>query len=195
RLAAGPADRRPAAGAGRGPACDRARASDRAAPPRRAGGRRPEGHGALDQLPRRRHAPPGPGRRAAAAGRSAAGRRPGPRGGDVARRRGKPAPPAAGGRGVTAAAPVPEIAEIGVGLLGPAGVGRAHAHAYRLLPLVFWPPPARPRLVRVCGRDRARAETTAARFGFEAAGDRWEGLVADPAGPLLDKCAPNHLHP
>jgi predicted dehydrogenase len=86
------------------------------------------------------------------------------------------------------------VPEIGVGLLGPAGVGRAHAHAYRLLPLVFWPPPAWPRLVRVCGRDKARAEAAAARFGFEAAGDHWEGLVADPAIRLLDNCAPNHLH-
>src|SRR5262249_34095079 len=95
---------------------------------------------------------------------------------------------------MTAAGARPEIEEIGVGLLGPAGVGRAHAHAYRLLPLVFWPPPARPRLVRVCGRDRARAETTAARFGFEAAGGPWEELVA---GPRPRRPAPRHLraHP
>ena len=86
------------------------------------------------------------------------------------------------------------VREVGIGLLGPSGVGRAHAHAYRLLPLVFWPPPARPRLVRVCGRDKARAESAAARFGFEASGDRWEALVADPAVEVFDDCAPNHLH-
>jgi predicted dehydrogenase len=88
----------------------------------------------------------------------------------------------------------PPAREIGVGLLGPAGVGRAHAHAYRVLPLVFWPPSARARLVRVCGRDKGRAEETAARFGFETAGDRWEELVADPAVQLLDNCAPNAVH-
>jgi predicted dehydrogenase len=88
----------------------------------------------------------------------------------------------------------PGLREVGIGLLGPAGVGRAHAHAYRLLPLVFWPPAARPRLVRVCGRDKARAETVAARFGFAAAGDRWEELVGDPAVEIFDNCAPNHLH-
>jgi predicted dehydrogenase len=84
--------------------------------------------------------------------------------------------------------------EVGVGLLGPAGIGRVHAHAYRLIPLVFWPPTARARLVRVCGRDKARAEAAAARFGFAAAGERWEELVDDPAVELLDNCAPNAFH-
>jgi predicted dehydrogenase len=81
-----------------------------------------------------------------------------------------------------------------VGVLGPSGIGRAHAHAYRLLPLVFWPPTVRARLVRVCGRNRGRAAQAAARFGFEAAGDRWQALVDDPAVRLLDNCAPNFLH-
>ncbi len=84
--------------------------------------------------------------------------------------------------------------EMGVGLLGPAGIGRAHAHAFRLLPLVFWPPAVRPRLVRVVGRDRGRAEATARRFGFARAGVDWKELVADPEVELLDNCAPNGLH-
>jgi predicted dehydrogenase len=84
--------------------------------------------------------------------------------------------------------------EIGVGLLGPAGIGQAHAHAYALLPRVCWPPAARPRLVRVCGRQVAKAESTRDRYGFETAGDRWQDLVSDPAVQLVDNCAPNHLH-
>jgi len=88
----------------------------------------------------------------------------------------------------------PARREIGIGLLGPAGIGRVHAHAYRLLPLVFWPPPARTRLVRLCGRDKTRTEEAAARFGFETAGDRWEELVADPQVLLVDNCAPNAVH-
>lgn len=81
-----------------------------------------------------------------------------------------------------------------MGLLGPAGIGRAHAHAYRLVPTIFWPPAARARLVRVSGRDRDRAAEAAARFGFEAAGDRWQELVEDPSVQLLDNCTPNSLH-
>ena len=84
--------------------------------------------------------------------------------------------------------------EIGVGLLGPAGIGQAHAHAYTLVRQVLWPPAAVPRLVGVCGRQTAKAELTRARYGFERAGDRWQDLVSDPAVEVLDNCAPNHLH-
>ena len=56
---------------------------------------------------------------------------------------------------------------IGVGLLGPAGIGQAHAHAYTLVRQVLWPQSAVPRLVRVCGRQTAKAEVTRARYGFE----------------------------
>jgi predicted dehydrogenase len=84
--------------------------------------------------------------------------------------------------------------EIGVGLLGPTGIGQAHAHAYTLVRQVLWPPAAVPRLVRVCGRQTAKAEVTRARYGFERAGDRWQDLVSDPAVEVLDNCAPNHLH-
>jgi predicted dehydrogenase len=84
--------------------------------------------------------------------------------------------------------------EIGVGLLGPMGIGQAHAHAYTLVRQVLWPPAAVPRLVRVCGRQTAKAELTRARYGFQQASDRWQDLVTDPAVELLDNCAPNHLH-
>jgi predicted dehydrogenase len=85
-------------------------------------------------------------------------------------------------------------AEIGVGLLGPAGIGQAHAHAYTLVRQVLWPPAAVPRLVRVAGREIAKAELTRARYGFEHAGVGWQELVKDLAVEVLDNCAPNHLH-
>jgi predicted dehydrogenase len=86
------------------------------------------------------------------------------------------------------------VTEIGVGLLGPAGIGQAHAHAYTQVRQVLWPQAAVPRLVRVCGRQTAKAELTRARYGFEQASDRWQDLVSDPGVQLLDNCAPNHLH-
>ena len=48
--------------------------------------------------------------------------------------------------------------DIGVGMLGYAFMGKAHAHAYRTLSYMTWPPPLVPRLVRIAGRD---AETVA----------------------------------
>jgi predicted dehydrogenase len=87
-----------------------------------------------------------------------------------------------------------QAVEIGIGLLGPTGIGQAHAHAYTLVRQVLWPPAAVPRLVRVSGRQLAKAELTRARYGFDRAGDRWQDLVSDPAVQVLDNCAPNHLH-
>ena len=81
-----------------------------------------------------------------------------------------------------------------MGLLGPTGIGQAHAHAYTLVRQVLWPAPAAPRLVRVAGRQLAKAELTRARYGFERAGESWKELVGDPAVEALDNCAPNHLH-
>jgi predicted dehydrogenase len=86
------------------------------------------------------------------------------------------------------------VAEVGVGLIGPAGVGRAHAHAFSVLGHLFWPPTVRPRLVRVAGRDAARAEVTRARYGFRAAGAHWQAVIDDPAVQLVDNCGPNDLH-
>ena len=88
----------------------------------------------------------------------------------------------------------PRPRRVGVGLLGPAGIGQAHAHAYGLIGRVLWPPSVVPRLVRVCGRQMAKAELTRDRYDFETACERWQELVEDPAIEALDNCAPNHLH-
>ena len=38
-----------------------------------------------------------------------------------------------------------EVAEIGVGMLGYAFMGKAHSNAYRTLAYMTWPPPLRPK--------------------------------------------------
>ena len=40
-----------------------------------------------------------------------------------------------------------EIPQIGIGVLGYRFMGRAHSNAYYRMPVFFWPPVARPRLV------------------------------------------------
>jgi predicted dehydrogenase len=87
-----------------------------------------------------------------------------------------------------------EIPEIGVGMLGYAFMGKAHANAYKTLPYMAWPPPLRPRLVSIAGRDEAAVSEAARRFGFERAVTDWHELVADPAVQLLDNSGPNNLH-
>jgi predicted dehydrogenase len=87
-----------------------------------------------------------------------------------------------------------EIAEIGIGMLGYAFMGKAHANAYRTLSYMAWPPPLRPRLVSIAGRDGAAVEEAARRYGFERAVTDWHALVADPEVQLFDNSGPNNLH-
>jgi predicted dehydrogenase len=87
-----------------------------------------------------------------------------------------------------------DVREIGVGLLGYAFMGKAHANAYRTLPYMAWPPPLRPRLVAIAGRDELAVSEAAGRYGFERAVTDWRELVADPAIELFDNSGPNNLH-
>jgi predicted dehydrogenase len=100
-----------------------------------------------------------------------------------------------GGIGVDSAAKgAADAPEIGVGMLGYAFMGRAHANAYRKLPYMAWPPPLRPRLVSIAGRDEAAVSEAARRYGFERYVTDWRELVADAEVQLFDNGGPNNLH-
>lgn len=43
------------------------------------------------------------------------------------------------------------IPEIGIGMIGQAFMGKAHSNAWKKMPYIFWPPPAIPRLIKICG--------------------------------------------
>jgi predicted dehydrogenase len=83
---------------------------------------------------------------------------------------------------------------IGVGMLGYAFMGKAHANAYRTLSYMTWPPPLRPELVLIAGRDRQAVQQAAVRYGFAEAVGEWERVVGDPRVGLFDNCGPNGLH-
>jgi predicted dehydrogenase len=87
-----------------------------------------------------------------------------------------------------------DIPEIGVGMLGYAFMGKAHANGYRTLSYMAWPPPLMPRLVSIAGRDEAAVRAAAARYGFERFVTDWHELVADPDVQLFDNTGPNNLH-
>ena len=84
--------------------------------------------------------------------------------------------------------------EIGVGMVGYAFMGKAHANAYKTLCYMTWPPPLVPRLVAIAGRDAAAVEAARARYGFEEAVGDWQALMADPRIGLIDSSGPNSLH-
>jgi predicted dehydrogenase len=100
-----------------------------------------------------------------------------------------------GGIGVQAAPRAGEdVSEIGVGMLGYAFMGKAHANAYKTLPYMTWPPPLLPRLVSIAGRDEAAVRDAAARYGFARFVTDWRELVDDPEIGLFDNSGPNNLH-
>ncbi len=97
--------------------------------------------------------------------------------------------------GVDAAAKgLGDVPEIGVGMLGYAFMGKAHANGYKTLPYMAWPPPLRPRLVSIAGRDETAVSEAAQRYGFERYVTDWRELVADPEVQLFDNGGPNNLH-
>lgn len=101
----------------------------------------------------------------------------------------------AGGIGVDAGAKgTGDAPEIGVGMLGYAFMGKAHANGYKTLSYMAWPPPLRPRLVSIAGRDEAAVSEAAHRYGFERFVTDWRELVADPEVQLFDNGGPNDLH-
>ncbi|HEV8460607.1 MAG TPA: Gfo/Idh/MocA family oxidoreductase [Gaiellaceae bacterium] len=100
-----------------------------------------------------------------------------------------------GGIGVDAAAKGSiDAREIGVGMLGYAFMGKAHANGYRKLSYMAWPPPLRPRLVSIAGRDEAAVAEAAGRYGFERYVTDWHELVTDRDVELVDNSGPNNLH-
>ncbi len=87
-----------------------------------------------------------------------------------------------------------ELPEIGVAMLGYAFMGKAHSTAFLNVPHLVWPPPLRPRLVALAGRDATAVEHAAARYGYERWSTDWRDIVSDPAVGLFDNGAPNGVH-
>ena len=87
-----------------------------------------------------------------------------------------------------------EARTIGVGMLGYAFMGKAHANAYRKIPYMTWPPPLVPRLVAVAGRTEEAVAEAARRYGFEEYATDWRNLVSNDEVELFDNSGPNNLH-
>ncbi len=87
-----------------------------------------------------------------------------------------------------------EVGEIGVGMLGYQFMGKAHSNAYKTLRYMTWPPPLRPALVAIAGRNEAAVTEAAERYGFSDAATDWRAVVADDRVQLFDNAGPNNLH-
>ncbi|MFN8187167.1 MAG: Gfo/Idh/MocA family oxidoreductase [Gaiellales bacterium] len=92
------------------------------------------------------------------------------------------------------AAGAQEIPEIGIGMLGYAFMGKAHTNALKKIAYMTWPPPYRPRLVAVAGRNAEAVSEAARRYGWERWTTSWEDVVNDPNVQVFDNGGPNDVH-
>jgi predicted dehydrogenase len=86
------------------------------------------------------------------------------------------------------------MSELGVALLGHGFMGRAHSRALHALRVIEERPVARPRLVSICGRDRARVEQVRRQYEWHDAVRDWRQQVADDGVAVFDNAGPNSLH-
>jgi predicted dehydrogenase len=84
--------------------------------------------------------------------------------------------------------------EIRIGLIGTGGMGKAHATAFKNVPLVFGQEPGRPVLEIVADVDAKALEKWAGEFGFARWTTNWQEIVEDPHVDVVDITTPNHLH-
>ena len=84
--------------------------------------------------------------------------------------------------------------DIHIGLIGTGGMGKAHATAFRNVPLVFGNEPGRPVLEIVADVDAKAVEKWAGEFGFARWTTNWQEIVEDSRVDIVDITTPNHLH-
>lgn len=89
---------------------------------------------------------------------------------------------------------VGEAPEIGIGMLGYAFMGKAHTNAFKKIPYMMYPPVAIPKLVAIGGRNKAKVEEAAKRYGYQKYYTDWHKLVEDPQVQVLDNGGPNDTH-
>lgn len=84
--------------------------------------------------------------------------------------------------------------DIRIGLIGAGFMGKAHAAAFKNVPLVFGNEPGRPILEIIADVDEQAVARRAAEFGFSRWTTNWHEVVKDPQVDIVDITTPNHLH-
>lgn len=87
-----------------------------------------------------------------------------------------------------------EIPEIGIGMLGYAFMGKAHSNAYKKMPYIFWPPPAKPKLIKICGRTEEKVAEESKRYGYLEYCTDWHDLINDQRIDIFVNVGPNSIH-
>ena len=84
--------------------------------------------------------------------------------------------------------------KIGIGMLGYAFMGKTHSFAYKIMPHFFWPPPAVPELITICGRTESKLKLAAENYGFKEHTTDWKSVIKNSAVDIVDNSLPNDMH-
>ncbi|HSJ87552.1 MAG TPA: Gfo/Idh/MocA family oxidoreductase [Anaerolineales bacterium] len=84
--------------------------------------------------------------------------------------------------------------DIRIGLIGTGGMGKAHATAFKNVPLVFGNEPGRPVLELVADVDARALKKWAGEFGFARWTTNWHEIIEDSRVDVVDITTPNSLH-
>jgi predicted dehydrogenase len=85
------------------------------------------------------------------------------------------------------------VASLNIGLIGYAFMGKAHSNAWRQV-RAFFSPRLEPRLKVICGRDRAKTQEAAHRYGWDEVATEWQDVIARKDIDLIDICTPGDSH-
>ncbi|MFN0207376.1 MAG: Gfo/Idh/MocA family protein [Planctomycetota bacterium] len=80
-----------------------------------------------------------------------------------------------------------------VALIGTQFMGRVHSHAYKTV-AGFLPLKNAPVMAVICGRDAARTQSVAARFGWQESSANWKHVVERDDIDLVDISTPGDTH-
>lgn len=84
--------------------------------------------------------------------------------------------------------------DIRIGLIGAGVMGKAHAAAFRNIPLLFGNEPGRPILEILADVDEEIVAKRAGQFGFPRWTTNWHDVIEDPEVDIVDITTPNHMH-
>ncbi|MBW1961420.1 MAG: Gfo/Idh/MocA family oxidoreductase [Deltaproteobacteria bacterium] len=86
------------------------------------------------------------------------------------------------------------IPKIGVGILGYGFATRAHIAALKRIREVYWPPPALPQCICICGRNEDNVRDAAARYEVKRWYTDWHKMLEDEEIHIFDNCGTNDVH-
>lgn len=85
------------------------------------------------------------------------------------------------------------LSRLNVALIGYGFMGAAHSQGWRVAPR-FFDLPVEPLMHTIVGRDQARVDAAARKFGWSSSVTDWQSVIEDDEIDLVDICAPGDAH-